>query len=179
MADNKEQLSRTVSYVLRHAPNSLGLKMDSKGWVDIYELVFALKCHGWPNIEKNDLIDMVNKAKKKRHEITDNRIRALYGHSLDNKIIKQAARPPVHLYHGTVSSNLSDIMNKGLLPMKRQYVHLSSNEELARKIGARKKGNVIVLKINANQAYLEGTIFYNELNEVWLSEAISSKHIFL
>ena len=34
-----KQLSIHLSYLLRHAPDSIGLQMDKHGWVDVQELI--------------------------------------------------------------------------------------------------------------------------------------------
>ena len=36
---DKTKLSKFLSYVLRHKPDSIGVEMDSAGWVNIEELL--------------------------------------------------------------------------------------------------------------------------------------------
>ena len=48
-----------------------------------------------------DLKIMIEKSEKKRHELKENKIRALYGHSIPMKIVKEEGVPPKFLYHGT------------------------------------------------------------------------------
>ncbi len=83
---------------------------------------------------KEDILHVMEISDKKRLEIVDDKIRALYGHSIPMHIKKQEAEPPAILYHGTTKRFLSAIKEKGLLPMIRQYVHLSVDEETARHI---------------------------------------------
>jgi putative RNA 2'-phosphotransferase len=170
------QLSKTVSHALRHEPQSYNIKLDREGWVSIFELVQALKNKGF-NIEQEDIVQMVEKSEKKRHQISNGRIRAYYGHSTNEKIVKQPQSPPDTLYHGTIANNLSDIMLHGLLPMERQYVHLSTDEETAKLVANRRKGEIVILKIKAQEAYKNGILFYKEENNIWLSEPIPSKYI--
>lgn len=170
------QLSKTVSHALRHEPQSYNIKLDSEGWVSIFELVQALKCKGF-NIEQEDIIQMIKESEKKRHQILNGKIRAYYGHSTNKKIVKQPQSPPDTLYHGTIANNIGNIMLHGLLPMKRQYVHLSKDEETAKRVAIRRKGEIIILKIKAHEAYKNGIPFYKEENNIWLSEPIPSKYI--
>ena len=81
------------------------------------------------------------------------------------------------MYHGTARRFLPMIMQKGLLPMQRQYVHLSSDEETALKVGSRRDKHPIILKINAQEAYLDGIHFYEGNEQVWLADPIPMKYI--
>ena len=83
---------------------------------------------------KEDILHVMEISDKKRLEIVDDKIRALYGHSIPMHIKKQEAEPPAILYHGTTKRFLSEIKEKGLLPMIRQYVHLSVDTETAMQV---------------------------------------------
>ncbi len=93
-------LSKEISYALRHAPHEYGLILDDQGWISVDQLISALNGHGrFACVE--DIEKMIQISEKKRHEICDGKIRALYGHSVDKKIIKEPMKPPDILYHGT------------------------------------------------------------------------------
>lgn len=55
----------------------------------------------WKELSEQDLHVMIEKSDKKRHEILDSKIRALYGHSFPQKILKDPKAQPEILYHGT------------------------------------------------------------------------------
>ncbi|WP_213431475.1 MULTISPECIES: RNA 2'-phosphotransferase [Paenibacillus] len=61
---------------------------------------------------------------KKRHEIRDGRITALYG-TPPQRILKKVGNPPSILYHGTARQLVNQILTEGLQTLRRQYVHLS------------------------------------------------------
>ena len=83
-------LSREISYALRHAPWEYELEMDEEGWVPVEQLLDALhRTVKWSNICEADLKEMIEKSEKKRHELADGRIRAFYGHSIPMKILKE------------------------------------------------------------------------------------------
>lgn len=170
------QLSRTISHALRHEPQSYNLKLDDQGWVLLSDLVSALNAKGI-RVNENLIVELVAQSEKKRHQILNGSIRAFYGHSTANKISKNAIEPPVFLYHGTIKDNLNGIMEKGLLPMNRQYVHLSSDEKTARVVGSRRKGDLVILKVKAKEAFLNKVQFYKEENDIWLSDPISPEYI--
>ncbi len=173
---NDEKLGKTISYALRHHPEQFGLELDNEGWVNISDLLLSLsKQYG--EISENDMIMMISRSDKKRYEIKDGKIRAAYGHSFTDKIKKTPIQPPQYLYHGTARRFLKSIQEKGLLPMKRQYVHLSDDQMTALEVGLRHDHKPILLKIEAKRAYDDGIMFYRGNDQIWLSDAIPSKYM--
>jgi putative RNA 2'-phosphotransferase len=170
------QLSKTVSHALRHEPQSYNLNLDKQGWVLLSYLVIALNSKGI-QVDENDICKMVELSEKRRYQILNGKIRAYYGHSIGNKILKQPVEPPQFLYHGTTKDRLNSIIEIGLLSMERQYVHLSVNENTAAIVGKRRKGELVVLKVRAKEAYLSNIQFYKEESGIWLSDSIPSKYI--
>ena len=102
---------------------------------------------------------MIQVSEKKRHEIVGDRIRALYGHSTEEKINKDAVQPPDVLYHGTAHKFLQKILQQGLIPKDRQYVHLSQDMETAITVGKRRDTDPVVLRIDALTAWKDGHQF--------------------
>lgn len=171
-------LSKEVSYVLRHVPSEYGLELDSEGWVEIEELLIGLrKKEKWSSIRSSDLVKMIDVSEKKRHEIKDSKIRALYGHSTNTKIIKSKAEPPKYLFHGTARRFIDSIKINGLKPKERQYVHLSLDKETAYEVGSRRDDKPVILRVEAQKAYRDGISFYVGHENIWLSDIIPSKYI--
>ncbi|MCR4801462.1 MAG: RNA 2'-phosphotransferase [Lachnospiraceae bacterium] len=132
------ELSKEISYALRHAPWEYELEMDEEGWVTVEQLLDALhRDVKWSNVTEENLVIMIQKSEKKRHEISNGKIRAYYGHSVPMKIVKEKKLPPEVLYHGTARRFLDSIKENGLLPKGRQYVHLSQDVETAYSVGLR------------------------------------------
>jgi putative RNA 2'-phosphotransferase len=172
------KLSKEVSYALRHAPWEYELELDNEGWVDIAQLLSAFtENKEWQELKENDLHVMIQKSDKKRHEILNGKIRALYGHSIPQTIKKEITEPPEILYHGTARRFIESIRKNGLLPQKRQYVHLSEDTETALQVGKRRDNEPIILKVRAFEAYKSGIQFYIGNDKVWVAEAIPSEYI--
>lgn len=173
------KLSKEVSYALRHAPWEYELELDSEGFVLVNQLLDALNQTN--EYEREIVIDDLNyiikTSDKKRHEIVDDKIRALYGHSVPNKIIKKEANPPAVLYHGTAHRFVDLIMDKGLMPMKRQYVHLAIDIETATLVGKRRDANPVMLEIDCKTAIEDGIKFYLGNDKVWLCDNVPPKYI--
>src|SRR5215467_5044474 len=100
-----KKLSRTVSHALRHEPWLYGLEMDSYGSVYLIDLIVSLRRHRneWRNLAENDIIEMISKSDKRRFEIYKGKIRALYGHSLSDKVLKMSVQPPAIYSKITIS----------------------------------------------------------------------------
>ena len=177
MSVNLTQLSKTIAHALRHEPEAYGLQLDESGWVSLELLVNALRSKNWPQLEPDNIVQVAAATDKKRFEIKDGRIRAYYGHSTDEKIVKTPVVPPILLYHGTIAANMHSILQNGLLPMERQYVHLSEDVQTARIVGSRRKGEVIIFKVSALEAHNSGIAFYREENGTWLAEPVSPKFL--
>jgi putative RNA 2'-phosphotransferase len=173
------QLSRTLSYALRHHPESLGLQLDAEGWVDVQTLLDALSQHrsAWKDVQEADILEIMAQSDKQRFELKNGRIRAFYGHSLPQKIERIPDPPPMFLYHGTTPQAYGRIQQQGILPMDRQYVHLSAEKQTAVQVARRRTGTPVILKIDAQHAVLQGIHFYLGNDMVWLADRIPPEWI--
>ncbi|HHW41213.1 MAG TPA: RNA 2'-phosphotransferase, partial [Syntrophomonadaceae bacterium] len=151
-----KRLSKQISYALRHAPWKYGLELDREGWADLRQLLLALQARGWRGLTAVDLQQMIRLSDKKRFEIAGDKIRALYGHSIPQRIAREPVPPPEVLFHGTARRFVPSIREKGLLPQGRQYVHLSVDVDTALEVGKRHDPRPVVLRVNAKRAWNEG-----------------------
>ncbi|WP_331655787.1 RNA 2'-phosphotransferase [Lacrimispora sp.] len=100
---NYSELSKEVSYALRHAPWEYELEMDENGDVPLEQLLSSLHLTSkWEHLTEKDLMEMIEISEKKRHEIYDGKIKAFYRHSIPMKIIKEDKMPPEFLFHGNI-----------------------------------------------------------------------------
>lgn len=168
-----KQTSKYISLLLRHKPEKENLSMDSKGWVDTYDLISKL------NITKEDLNNIILDNNKKRFEYNDDesKIRARQGHSKNVDVELKKSVPPVKLYHGTLEKFKTAILKKGLLKMNRLHVHLSKDLETAQNVGRRKGKDLAILEIDTKAMYADGYQFYLSNNGVWLTEHVPPKYI--
>src|SRR5579872_64049 len=82
------ELSRALSHALRHEPWAYELEVDGEGWAPIDCVLAALRQdrEEWAELSEADLAHMIEVSTKRRHEISNGRIRALYGHSIPGKL---------------------------------------------------------------------------------------------
>jgi putative RNA 2'-phosphotransferase len=178
MNTNLIKISKFLSLVLRHAPETIHLDMDKNGWVIIQHLIDNARTYKNMPLNKDLIKTIVETNNKQRFIISDDgeKIRANQGHSIPVDLGLESQIPPDILYHGTATRFLGSIMRDGLKPMKRQYVHLSRTEEIAISVGKR-HGKPIVLYINAKGMYEDGYKFYLSENKVWLTDTAPLKYI--
>jgi putative RNA 2'-phosphotransferase len=179
MVKDLSNLSRVVSHALRHEPWLYELELDEEGWADVGVLLTALRqeSSGWSRLTEMDLAEMIRKSSKQRHEMINGRIRALYGHSLPGRLRRIPGVPPAYLFHGTAPAIVSKIRESGLLPMGRQYVHLSIDRDTSAGVGHRKSPDPIVLAVRAKDASQAGVPFYVGNEKVWLANRVAPEFI--
>ncbi len=172
------EISKFLSFVLRHQPKAIGVALDLEGWADI-DLLIAAAAKNGRLLTRESIQAVVATSDKKRFAISDDgkRIRAVQGHSTDTVDINYIEQiPPEFLYHGTATRFLDSIRSGGLLPGSRQYVHLSQEEQTAIAVGQR-HGTPVVLKVKASQMRDAGFKFYRAENGVWLTAAVASQFL--
>ena len=175
---NHLEISKFLSYVLRHRPDSIGILLDQNGWVEIDELLSGAAGAG-RNLDLDLLRAVVAENDKNRFTISEDglRIRAAQGHSHDAVDIQYPrAVPPEKLYHGTASRFLESILECGLLSQSRHHVHLSEEIETAIKVG-RRYGKPIVLTVAAGRMHALDYKFMKADNGVWLVKRVPPEFI--
>ena len=179
MALAQERVSKVVAHALRHEPWLYELEPDDEGWVPVAELVDALHSRGpaWEYLGAADLAGMIAASAKRRYELDGDRIRALYGHSLPGRLAKEPASPPERLFHGTSPRAAEAIRQHGLVPMRRQYVHLSADIGTALQVGRRKAAEPVLLVVRAGEAATDGVRFYRGNEQVWLADAVPPRYL--
>jgi len=173
----KKRISKLMSLSLRHQPEAIGIDLDEHGWTKTTELIAGLNRAGY-QITVDELKEVVATNDKQRFKFSDDEqfIRANQGHSIKVDVQLSECQPPAILYHGTVSKYIQSIKEKGLIPKGRLYVHLSEEKETAYSVGSR-RGQPIILTINAQKMHDDGIKFYKSENDVWLTEAIPTEYI--
>ena len=171
------RLSKFLSRVLRHAPESIGLTLDAQGWADVEQLLAGARRAGVP-LTPEVLQRVVAENDKQRFTLSEDgrRIRANQGHSIPVDLGLEPRQPPAHLYHGTADRFVADIRRDGLRPQRRNHVHLSPDEATATRVGAR-HGRPVVLVIEAGRMHDAGHVFYLSENGVWLTERVPPEFI--
>jgi putative RNA 2'-phosphotransferase len=173
---NTEKLSKTMAYALRHKPEEFGLTLNSEGWVSFTVFVEAMNSAMKFPVTEELITEIVVSDNKQRYTVKNGMIRAAQGHSFPIELGIPQSTPPEFLFHGTTTSTLPLIFAEGLKSMSRAHVHLSSNIETAKTVGAR-HGKPVVLQVKALAAHQQGIKFFQAENGVWLATPIPATFI--
>ncbi|MEJ0022848.1 MAG: RNA 2'-phosphotransferase [Alphaproteobacteria bacterium] len=162
------ELSRTLSYWLRHKPEAAALTLSPEGWADV-DLVLAAFERERLSVGWERLLHIVDTSDKSRFELSADcaRIRARQGHSVPVDAGWMPATPPQLLYHGTIQRFWASIQSEGLKAMKRHHVHLSADMDAAQCVGQR-RGAPIILIVDAGGLAETDEQFFLTSNGVWL-----------
>ena len=169
----KVKVSRYMSYLLRH--NSENLEIDEEGFVDLDKLLGKLReTH---DIDRRFIEQIVNRTDRTRFEIVGNKIRALYGHTVNVKIGIEEDKTVKVLCHGTTPDAVPKILQSGLKPMKRGWVHLSPTREIAVEVARRRASKPVVLEVNAEEARKNGVRFFRATDHVFLCREVPPEYL--
>ncbi len=168
--------SRFISLILRHRPDTIGISLDEHGWASVEELLVGISKTQYIDMEMLEKI--VKTDSKQRYSFNEDKtlIRANQGHSIDVDVELPKKQPPIILYHGTGEKYVASIDEQGLIPKSRLYVHLSGDEATATIVGSR-HGRPVVYEVLASQMYHDGYEFFQSVNGVWLTKAVSVKYL--
>ncbi|HEV7707614.1 MAG TPA: RNA 2'-phosphotransferase [Asanoa sp.] len=176
MENDLVRVSKRLSLVLRHRPANIGVTLDPQGWIDIDVLLAAFAAHG-VTLDRPTLDTVVSGNDKQRFAIRTgpdgrDQIRASQGHSVAVDLGLDDRPPPPRLFHGTAATAVPAILREGLVKRRRHAVHLSLDQQTARRVGARRAGQVAVLAVDAAAMAAAGHRFQCSANGVWLTEHV-------
>ena len=169
-----KKISKYLSFILRHQPDSIGLELSDEGWADINELIEKTKKF---QLTEELINTVVETNDKKRFLLSDDglRIKANQGHSVKVKLELEPMTPPDVLLHGTAERFLESILREGLTKQQRHHVHLSETQKTALSVGAR-YGKPVLLKVDSKLMHEEGFKFFKTDNDVWLVVHVPVKY---
>lgn len=86
MSDEElSRISKAMAGSLRHFPEKFELQMDEQGFVSIQDFIFAMKKshprYRW--LRPHHIIALIETDEKGRYQISNDKMRATYGHTLE------------------------------------------------------------------------------------------------
>ena len=109
-----EQIGRTMAGALRHFPEKFGLTMDEQGFVNLRDFIAALKHqrerYHW--IRPHHIIAIVETDPKGRYQVSNDLIRATYGHSLPLNLNLPTDNIPETLYYPTTPEEADILLER-------------------------------------------------------------------
>lgn len=168
--------SRFLSLVLRHKPEAVDITLDEYGWADVEALLQRISKRHPLTMEQ--LEEIVRTDDKQRYSFNDDKtkIRANQGHSIPVDVELAECEPPELLYHGTGKKYFDGIVESGLVPKSRLYVHLSKDIDTAKSVGVR-HGTPVIFTVMSGRMFKDGYLFYCSRNGVWLTKHVPPKYL--
>ncbi len=143
-------LGKTTAGVLRHFPDKYSLEMDDRGWISLEHFVKVLrnrqKRFHW--LRKYHAKALVATDEKNRYQYEDGYIRATYGHSVDVDLDHPTDDVPGKLYLPTTKKESELLLEGGIKPSDRTYVHLSESYESALEAGVYRSDEPVILEVD-------------------------------
>ena len=121
---------------------------------------------------------IVAEDEKQRYSFNEDKtlIRANQGHSIPVDVELEKKTPPATLWHGTGEKFTVSIDSMGLIPKSRLYVHLSSDQQTAKKVGAR-HGKPVIYQVDTEAMNRDGYEFFLSVNGVWLTKVVPVQYL--
>ena len=156
MKNKSKQLSKFLCYLMGRRPDEFGLVPDENGFYKIKEILKALsEEQGWKSTGQGNINEIFLTMSDHGLERGESLIRAQDRSNLPvNEIIYD---PPKILYIGVRNKAYPHIFEKGINPIGgKNFVILSSNEEMAVRIGKRRDSNPVLLSVQTRKLIKKG-----------------------
>lgn len=142
--DHHIEISKKLSWLLRHGAPSQGIAMDAAGWVAVGDVLRVL------GLTYEELAAAVALNTKSRVDLRGDRVRASQGHSTEGMSVTQDALEASWerftgagpIWHGTAIEALRGIVREGISPRARTHVHLT--DALDSKVGKRASVDLMI-----------------------------------
>lgn len=176
---NLTKVSKYLSLILRHKPETIGIALDEHGWAEVENLILGISTN-YPGFNMDILEEIVRTDEKQRYSFNEDKtlIRANQGHSIPVDVELEEVEPPEWLYHGTGKKYVDSINKQGLIPKNRLYVHLSDDIITAIDVGERHGGFANVYRVDSGKMHRDGFVFYKSKNGVWLTKSVPVEYLF-
>lgn len=146
--EQENNIGGVLCKILRHDPEKVEISLDREGWTDLNTFIRQVNVHCKKRLKKSKvkeftlkmMMQMHDTDRKDRYELSDDcsMVRCKQGHSYYGVDIQHEKVTLEHdLYHGTSPEFYDSIMEQGLVPKSRHYVHLSKDIDTAFTVGMR------------------------------------------
>ncbi|KAJ8719869.1 hypothetical protein PYW08_012044 [Mythimna loreyi] len=173
-----KQLSKSLSWLLRHGAVREGFELSPEGYLDVNKILLHKTFRGKYN--KSDIERVVKNNDKQRFKLRRNpstdclEIKANQGHTItevsDTELAPITEPKYNTVIHGTYLKCWPQIKNEGLSRMKRKHIHLAKGTlEDASVISGIRRGTEVHIYIDLARALADAVKFYESENGVILT----------
>jgi putative RNA 2'-phosphotransferase len=172
-------IGRIIAGVLRHFPDKLGVMMDGHGWVDISEFVDAIGVSrsGFHWLRNHHIEAIAKTDPKGRYQIDGGMIRATYGHTVDISLDDLPEAEKDEYFYPVTEEEIDIILEGGLNPIDRRYVHLSGSFKKAVEAGKVRTEEPLIIRIDGKKARKEEVKIYRAGYDVYVTDRLDPKYL--
>jgi putative RNA 2'-phosphotransferase len=166
-----KQLAKFIDYILGRRPDEFGLVTDENGFVRIKELLKAVnEEEGFRYVRRSHLDEILLSVPDHALEIADNAIRSKLRDRLPQHTYAQD--PPKLLYTCVRRKAYPHVSEKGIQPAGFSQVILSSNTDMAARLGRRIDRSAVLLTVQVQTCVDRGVVFYQAGEILFLADFI-------
>jgi RNA:NAD 2'-phosphotransferase (TPT1/KptA family) len=168
------QISKKLSYFLRHHLDAVPGPVDPAGYVEISSLLqmpdfISIK------VTQEEILQVVETSDKKRFGLDSSKrkIRANQGHSIESgklidttQLLTKITVPQDYCVHGTTRQAIKLIKETGLKSMDRTHIHFASKPNA---ISGFRSDSTVLVHVDMAAAMADGIEFFISENDVILS----------
>jgi putative RNA 2'-phosphotransferase len=166
-----KQLAKFLNYVLGRRPDEFGLVTDKEGFVKIKDLIKATgEEEGLKYVRRAHINEVMLTLPNHGLEIADKLIRAQNREHLPKQSF--ALDPPKLLYTCVRKKAYPHVLDKGIRPTGFSKVILSSNRDLAERMGRRSDHDAVLLTVQVSQSEDKGVVFFQAGKSIYMAEYI-------
>ena len=166
-----KQLAKFLDYILSRRPDEFGLVADNDGFFKIKDLIKALNEEdGFRYVRRSHLNEILITVPDPTFEIADKLIRSKVRDRLPQRSV--ALDAPKLLYTCVRQKAYPHVSNKGIRPTGFSHIVLSSDIDMAERIGKRFDREPVVLHVNVQQSEIQGVVFIRTGDALYLTDYI-------
>ncbi|MBI5589046.1 MAG: RNA 2'-phosphotransferase [Deltaproteobacteria bacterium] len=168
------RLSKLLLYILGRRPYEFGLVLDENGFVSMKVLLKAIwEEKDWKFIREAHFHELLLREPEPQIEIAEGRIRSVDRSHLPKHTI--SPDPPKLLYVCVRQKAHAHVLEKGISPSAYSRVVLSSDRDMALRMGRRNDPKAVLLSVFCNKCKEQGVIFYQAGGSLVTAEHIPAR----
>ncbi len=151
--------SKFLSYILERNPDEFGLAPDENGYIKVKELLKAIREEeGFKHVNQGLINELLLSIPGHSFELNDLMIRSKNREKLPIPVYAETV--PNTLYIAITRKSHQSVLSKGIFPSHTHRVVMSSDKNMALRIGMRKDPKPVLVTINSTFALDQGVFFY-------------------
>ena len=166
-----KQLAKLIDYILSRRPDEFGLVTDAHGFIKIKELLKAINEEaGFRYVRRSHLDEIMVTLPDHSLEVADKLIRSKVRDRLPQHT--DALDAPKLLFTCVRQKAYPHVNAKGIRPTGLPHIILSSDRDMAERIGKRIDPAPVLLSVNVQQSQTKGVVFFQAGETLYLADYI-------